>query len=164
MIPYSSVCLCGKIFTFLPFFFYLLVVDLHLRQLLLVSSPFSTSFSPQFLLHFLLLISHFFNSSFQPVFLLLLFRPFLVLFFSSTPPLHFALILLPLLFPLAIKSITRSVGLCVCLLCGNHCNDGVSAAEDEAAEGSVPREDSVHAAGRSRLLLRCSRSDAAFLL
>lgn len=39
----------------------------------------------------------------------------------------------------------------------------VSAAEDEAVAGGVSREDSVHAAGRSRLLLRCSRSDAAFL-
>ena len=39
----------------------------------------------------------------------------------------------------------------------------VSAAEDEATEGGVSREDSVHAAGWSRLLLRCPRSDAAFL-
>lgn len=39
----------------------------------------------------------------------------------------------------------------------------ISAAEDEAAEGGVSREDSLHAAGRSRLLLRCPRSDAAFL-
>lgn len=40
----------------------------------------------------------------------------------------------------------------------------VSAAEDETAAGRVSREDGVHAAGRSRLLLRRSRSDAAFLL
>lgn len=39
----------------------------------------------------------------------------------------------------------------------------ISAAEDEAVEGGVSWEESLHAAGRSRLLLRCSRSDAAFL-
>lgn len=39
----------------------------------------------------------------------------------------------------------------------------ISAAEDEAVEGGVSGEDRVHAAGRSRLLLRCSRPDAALL-
>lgn len=39
----------------------------------------------------------------------------------------------------------------------------VSASEDEAAESGVSGEDGVHAAGRPRLLLRCSGSDAAFL-
>lgn len=39
----------------------------------------------------------------------------------------------------------------------------VSASEDEAVESSVSRENGVHTAGRPRLLLRCSGSDAAFL-
>lgn len=39
----------------------------------------------------------------------------------------------------------------------------VSASEDEAAESGVSGEDGVHAAGRPRLLLRRSGSDAAFL-
>lgn len=46
------------------------------------------------------------------------------------------------------------------------CSEGVaaiSASEDEAAESGVSGEDGVHAAGRPRLLLRCSGSDAAFL-
>lgn len=49
------------------------------------------------------------------------------------------------------------------VLNGPFSGPAVSASEDEAAESGVSGEDGVHAAGRPRLLLRRSGSDAAFL-
>lgn len=147
-------------------FLLLLIILFHL--LFYHSSSFlsfaSSTWSPPSILSFLNIFLLFFSFS-CPIFFFscqLLFHSFLALFFFRH---HLSLpLFVSFLCPLSFLSPSnQSVSLV------NFERDysvdiiAVSAAEDEAVAGGVSREDSVHAAGRSRLLLRCSRSDAAFL-
>lgn len=95
---------------------------------------------------------------------LVLFSVFPFWFILNFQLLH-SFYLLPSLSPIfsLFKSLTIEIHHCWLLSVCSVDIIAISAAEDEAAEGGVSGEDRVHAAGRSRLLLRCSRPDAALL-
>lgn len=171
--PLNDTFLFAVLCNFFSVFLLLLLILLNLFMWFLVStifhifyfmistlsSPFwffFSSFSPPVLLFSSALcstsiFSNFFFLSFQLLFhssLALLFLPLFVSFlclFAFLLPLNQSVILLNFKCVYSVDVIAISV------------------AEDEAVEGRVSWEESVHAAGRSRLLLRCSRSDAAFL-
>lgn len=90
--------------------------------------------------------------------------PFCFIFnFSSLTSAHFLFAPFSFSHFSLFKSLTIEIHHCWLLSVCSVDIIAISAAEDEAAEGGVSGEDRVHAAGRPRLLLRCSRPDAALL-